>query len=64
MAVMILKNCNIFKKEDNKEMEKHIRQFDNNSRESLMAEKCHYKQALRLTNEQLKLFLQLSRLLA
>jgi hypothetical protein len=38
MAVMILKNCNIFKQEDIKEMEKHIRQSDNNSHKSLMAE--------------------------
>jgi hypothetical protein len=38
MAAMILKTCNMFKQEDNKEMEKQRRQSDNNSHESLMAE--------------------------
>jgi hypothetical protein len=38
MEAMILKTCNIFKQEDNKEMEKHRRQSDNNSHESLMVE--------------------------
>jgi hypothetical protein len=38
MAAMILKTYNMFKQEDNKEMEKHKRQSDNNSHESLMAE--------------------------
>jgi hypothetical protein len=38
MEAMILKTCNMFKQEDKKEMEKHIRQYDNNSYESLMAE--------------------------
>jgi hypothetical protein len=38
MAAMILKTYNMFKKEDNKEMEKQRRQFDNISHESLMAE--------------------------
>jgi len=38
MAVMILETCNIFKQQDNKEMEKHKRQSDNNSHESLMVE--------------------------
>jgi hypothetical protein len=37
MATMILKTYNIFK-QDNKEMEKHRRQSDNSSHESLMAE--------------------------
>jgi len=37
MEAMILKTCNMFKKEDKKEMEKHIRQYDNKSYESLMA---------------------------
>jgi hypothetical protein len=38
MATMILRTCNIFKQEDNKEMEKQRRQFDNSSHESLMVE--------------------------
>ena len=38
MKYMILKTCNIFKKEYKKEMEKHKRQTDNISHESLMAE--------------------------
>ena len=38
MAPMILKTCNIFKQEDNKEMEKNIGQFDNNSHEFLIPE--------------------------
>ena len=36
IATIILKTCNMFKQEDNKEMEKHRRQSDNNSHESLM----------------------------
>jgi hypothetical protein len=35
---MILKTCNMFEQEDKKEMEKDIRQSDNNSHESLMVE--------------------------
>jgi hypothetical protein len=50
---LILKTCNIFKKEDKKEMENKEDNLRNNSHESLMAEKCDYKQALRLTNKQL-----------
>jgi hypothetical protein len=38
MATMILKTCNMFKQEDNKEMGKQIGQSDNSSHESLMAE--------------------------
>jgi hypothetical protein len=38
MEPMILKTCNIFKQEDKKEVGKQIRQSDNNSHESLMAE--------------------------
>jgi hypothetical protein len=38
MAAMILKTCNMFKQEDNKEVGKQRRQSDNNSHESLMAE--------------------------
>jgi hypothetical protein len=36
MVAMILKTCNMFKQEDNKEMEKHKIQSNNNSHESLM----------------------------
>jgi hypothetical protein len=36
MTAMIPKTCNIFKQEDNKEMEKDRRQSDNISHESLM----------------------------
>ena len=38
MAAMILKTCNMFKQEDNKEVGKQKRKYDNNSHESLMAE--------------------------
>ena len=38
MAVMILETCNIFKQQDNKEMEKQKIQSDNNSHEYLMVE--------------------------
>ena len=38
MVVMILKTSNMFKQEDNKEVGKQIRQPDNSSHESLMAE--------------------------
>ena len=38
MATMILKTCNMFKQEDNKEVWKQRRQSDNSSHESLMAE--------------------------
>jgi hypothetical protein len=35
---MILKTYNMFRQEDNKEMEKHKRKSNNNSHEYLMAE--------------------------
>jgi hypothetical protein len=57
MEAMILKNCNIFKKEDNKEMEQHRRQSDNNSHESLVEENVVANRPSGFTNEQLILLL-------
>jgi arsenate reductase-like glutaredoxin family protein len=50
---LILKTSNTFKQEYNKINGKQEDNLINSSHESLMAEKCDYKQALGLTNKKL-----------